>query len=122
MQGIKYFISLAFSLFATFVIVEFTSNQLTAAEEKANEKADKPNFVLCRNDKNVRTIRVDKVEAKGAHCLAYYTKNGVDKEVGRALNYNSCLKVMAGVKSNLEKSNWKCKELNNVTITSTIGE
>jgi hypothetical protein len=80
---------------------------------------DKPAFVLCRNQKNVRTVRVDKV---GDIYVTTYTRLGIDKEVGRGRIYGSCLKIMDNIKVNLEKSNWKCKELNNVSFTSTLGQ
>ncbi len=106
MQGIKFYI-----LFIFFGII---SSTLAFAE-------DKPNFLICRNQKNLRIVRIEK-EAAGPHCVAKYAKSGISKEVGRALNINSCIKIMENIKINLEKSSWKCKETTNTTITSTVGE
>lgn len=106
MQGIKFYILLTF--LNTFV------DSAVFAEEK-------PNFLICRNQNNVRIVKIEK-ETNGPHCIAKYSKSGNEKEVGRALNGDSCLKIMENIKINLEKSNWKCKETTNVTITSTVGE
>jgi len=83
----------------------------------AHADDEKPSFVICRNQKNVRTVHVDK---SGDNYLVSYTRNGIDKEVGRGRNRESVLKIMGNIKTNLEKSNWKCKEVSNVT--STVGK
>jgi hypothetical protein len=103
MQSIKFVISLILS------IASFAVGPTATAE-------DQPNFVLCRNQKTVRTVRIDKV---GDLYVTKYTQHGVDKEVGRGRNRGSSLKIMENIKINLEKSNWKCKELSNVSFTST---
>lgn len=76
-----------------------------------------PNYVLCRNQKNVRTIHVEKVDEE-KQCVTKYTKAGIDHEVGRAQHIQSCVKVMDNIKANLEKAQWKCKEVGNVSVTS----
>jgi hypothetical protein len=115
MQGIKILISL--------LILSTSAFAEDKAVEKAAEKAtEKPNIVLCRNQNTVRIIRVEKEEG-GPHCVARYSKSGSEKEVGRALNFDNCVKIMQNIKINLEKSSWKCKEATNTTITSsTVGE
>jgi hypothetical protein len=47
-------------------------------------------------NKTVRTIRVDKDDSK--ECVAVYTKAGVDKEVGRGQNFNSCVKIVDNIR------------------------
>lgn len=73
-------------------------------------------YVICRNDRVVRTIRIEKDEGSRAW-VAYYTKLGVDKEVARANTLSSCHRVLENIKDNLTKANWKCKELEKVSAT-----
>jgi hypothetical protein len=113
MQGIKFLISfnLFYSTAIAFFVAPVVAPNLAAADPR-------PNFVLCRNQKNVRTVNIE-MDPSGQRCIAKYSKDGVAKEVGRGLNYESCIKVMENIKVNLEKSNWKCKEITNEIITST---
>jgi hypothetical protein len=75
-------------------------------------------YVLCRNQKDVRTIRVEKNKSSNIW-VAYYTKLGVDKEVARAQTLDSCTKVVENIKDNLTKANWKCKDLQKVSSSTT---
>lgn len=88
-----------------------------AAVEPISKGAQANSFIICKNQKNVRTIRVEKDQADN-QCVAVYTKAGIDREVGRAQTVNSCFKIIENIKSNLEKADWKCKEHEKVSTTS----
>ncbi|RME14172.1 MAG: hypothetical protein D6797_09420 [Bdellovibrio sp.] len=81
---------------------------------KAALKEQAGPFVLCKNQKMVRTIRVERNE-KG-QCYTLYTKSGVDRVIGQARHLNSCMSFLNNVKNNLEKAYWSCKTFSKVTI------
>lgn len=77
-------------------------------------------LIMCKNQKNVRTIRVEQ-DKEDHQCIAVYTKAGIDREVGRAQSLTSCLRIIDNIKGNLEKANWKCKGHDKASMTSTNG-
>lgn len=96
-----------------------TSVVFAAVESSKAEQAT--NYFLCKNQKTVRTIRVEN-DSDAKKCVAVYTKAGVDREVGRAQNISTCMKVAENIKVNLEAANWKCRALGDVRITSSASE
>jgi hypothetical protein len=71
-------------------------------------------YVLCKNKKVVRTIRIEKA---GDECRTIYTKAGVDKNVGGGKFAGSCDKIVENIKGNLEKAGWTCKPVAAAGIT-----
>lgn len=71
-------------------------------------------YVMCRNDKIVRSIRV--VRKENGSCETQYTKLGVDKVVGWGEKENSCKRILAKIRGNLEKADWKCRRLSKAKI------
>ncbi|MBC7370304.1 MAG: hypothetical protein H7326_01995 [Bdellovibrionaceae bacterium] len=63
--------------------------------------------IICKNDKQVRTLRTDKVTDGG--CRAVYTKQGVDQVVGSSIRKNGCETILENIRRNLEGNVWKCK-------------
>lgn len=112
MGKVELIISIVFATVSGFAQVQ------AAVEQKKDES---PSYILCKNKKTVRTIRVENDE-KANHCVTFYTKDGVDKEVGRAQNANSCVRILSNIKDNLEKANWTCRELESVSISSSHEE
>ncbi|OFZ17751.1 MAG: hypothetical protein A2Z20_02640 [Bdellovibrionales bacterium RBG_16_40_8] len=114
-MGIKAIIVLAcLSTLTALAQVDAAVGQMS--EKKNNESSS--DYVLCKNLKAVRTIRIEN-DADAKQCVALYTKLGVDKEVGRAQNILSCRNIIGNIKGNLEKASWKCKELDNYNITTS---
>jgi hypothetical protein len=75
---------------------------------------DKDLYVLCKNQKQVRSLRIqDTADHKG--CEVIYTKDGVQKLQGSGQYFEGCLKVLNNIKANLEKGWWKCRD-----VTKTI--
>jgi len=101
-----------------FLLLCFIAASSSAqAQAAVNSSAkDDANYIMCRNNKTVRTIRVEKDDSK--ECVAVYTKAGIDKEVGRGQNMFSCVKIVENIRENLDKAGWKCKDLTNVSITA----
>ncbi|MES2768815.1 MAG: hypothetical protein V4596_06675 [Bdellovibrionota bacterium] len=84
-----------------------------AEEEKDGEVKQ---YVICRNQKVVRTIRV---ECVGSECDTIYTKDGADKIEGSNNNVMGGQKILGNIQANLEKAAWKC---NDVTANAKIAD
>ena len=67
-------------------------------------------ILMCKNKKIVRTLRVIKVE-KENKCVTVYSKGGIDKIVGSGKNIVACSGVYENIRENLERADWKCKEV-----------
>ena len=80
--------------------------------------SEKSTYVMCRSRKIVRTIRVAKVKESGGACTTYYTKAGNDRVVGTGIRHSSCYKFLNNIRENLEKANWKCKDISRAKIHS----
>lgn len=83
----------------------FSFSKASLAEEEKKEV-----YILCRNGKQIRTLKTrigsDKV------CKALYNRDGNgEKLVGSGLNYDSCVGFLSKVRDNLEKGGWKCRDV-----------
>lgn len=67
------------------------------------------NLILCKNQRLVRTLRVDFDNSN--KCMAIYNKNGEDKVIGSGQNPQSCLQFVNNVRDNLEGASWNCREV-----------
>ncbi len=74
-------------------------------------------FVICKLHGNVRIVRVE-VDAQNI-CQTYYSKDGVEKLVGSGRNHDSCVQWLKNIKTNLEKSNWKCRDVESATVSES---
>lgn len=74
-------------------------------------------YWLCKSRKEVRTIRV---QVEGAICTTFYSKLGEEKNVGSGKNHESCLNFLNNIKTNLEKSNWNCRDISATRITAGV--
>lgn len=77
-------------------------------------------YVLCKNHKMVRTIRVDKDE--DGSCKTQYTKSGEDRMVGFGVNDSTCTGFLKNIQSNLEQARWDCKDITSAKIFSAQSE
>lgn len=75
-------------------------------------------FILCKNEKNVRTLRVE--TASDNKCTAYYTKGGVDSNIGNASNPGGCDDFVLRVRKKLEEASWKCREVKEARTSNVI--
>lgn len=86
------------------------------AEESAQLPSQvKPTYVMCKNKDVVRTIRIVKT---GTSCKVVYTKDGVDSIVGKSSTEDVCREVFDKIKINLEKADWKCKDITQARVSS----
>ncbi len=70
-------------------------------------------IIVCKQKKFVRTIRIISLadQEKENKCVTMYTKAGTDKIVGGGKNMWTCNNLAQNIKANLEKADWKCKEV-----------
>ena len=73
------------------------------------------NTIICKSEKNVRTLRSDKTSDGG--CRAVYTKQGVDQVVGSSMHIGGCESILEGIRKTLESSVWKCKEVKEAIVS-----
>lgn len=85
------------------------AEQVVEVENKA--------YWLCKNKKEVRTIRV---HVEQGVCSTLYSKLGAEKLVGSGKNHESCLNWLNNIKTNLEKSNWNCRDISSARVTASL--
>jgi hypothetical protein len=91
------------------------------ADKKADSNpGEKPGtYYLCKLNNVVRTIRV--VDKNGV-CETTYTKDGIDKVVGRSGTSDRCFRVISNIKTNLEKASWKCRDISQARVSSSLDD
>ena len=100
---------------------------LVGAEESATPAAPttpavtnnpaEPLYFMCKNGAAVRTIRIQK---KTGSCKTFYTKEGVDSMVGKSYRAEVCDDVANRIKTNLEKGDWKCRDISHSRVSSSM--
>lgn len=113
------------SLFLGLSICLLTASAM--AEEPAPAAADGPerqatvensSYVICRNGRDVRTIRV---ELQDGQCKALYTKEGKEEAVRTSTTPGSCYNSVNRIRWNLEKSVvWKCKHVSPERVSFSL--
>lgn len=72
-------------------------------------------FVLCKNKKTVRSIRITPGGEK--HCRVTYTKGGTDELIGQARTLGGCQSILKNVQENLQESSWKCRDVKSAAVS-----
>jgi hypothetical protein len=82
----------------------------------ANASTDKKasTFVLCKNQKDVRTIRVTP-DDNG--CTTTYTKSGQDEVVEQNRSSSACKERLKSLQEHLEASQWACRSVQKAAVT-----
>lgn len=114
MRGLLVFISM--SLIAATVVAQ-TPQAVTQPPPPEQPTKNDPVYLICKNKKMVRTLRVSKKSNGG--CSATYTKEGVDQIVGNSWAVERCSKIIINIKDNLEKADWKCKDISETRVSSS---
>jgi hypothetical protein len=87
-----------------------------AVESEKKPDRDNSSYVICKNKKEVRTIRV---EIQGPVCKALYSKMGKDELVAEGTQKH-CYGVVDNIRTNLEKNYWKCKDISPERVSSSF--
>lgn len=117
----KPFLFLIIFSFGFFTFAEEPQPALGTSENaKPQERIIEPakaDYMMCKNGEVVRTIRIEK--NKGI-CHTTYTKEGVGITVGKSGAESGCRRVFERIRGNLEKANWKCKDITQSRVSSSI--
>ena len=99
----------------TFFILLIAGPCLALSEGRTVEVENKV-YWMCKNRKEVRTIRV---HVNSGICSTLYSKLGEEKVVGSGKNQESFVNFLNNIKTNLEKSNWSCRDISSTRITAS---
>lgn len=120
---------LGFLIFSQIAFAAETSSQGSGAvgdvqkvenEQSGHGSSQKPvlnSYIMCRNDKAVRTLRID---VKDGACQAFYTKLGQEQLVAKSGTPDKCIEVVNQIRQTLEKSIWKCKDVEPERVSFTL--
>jgi hypothetical protein len=111
------FMSRSFAWLALLVMTVVCNGVAMAHAEEAAELQNK-SYWMCKNKHDVRTIRVHVDD--GGTCSTYYSREGSEKRVGSGRIHESCINVLKNIKTNLEKSNWSCRDITDTKITADL--
>ncbi len=104
-------------MFKAFALTFFLASMASAEQ---TVEVENKSYWICKNQKQVRTIRVH-VDQAGI-CSTYYSKQGEEKVVGSGRNHDSCQNFLNNIKTNLEKSSWTCRDISASRITASVEE
>lgn len=91
----------------SFQILAQEKTETPPAVEEPKPVADY--FIICKNLKVVRTLRVESTPDK---CTAIYTKLGQDRSIGTSQRgISMCRGFVDQVRDTISKAGWKCKEI-----------
>jgi hypothetical protein len=100
----------AIIIFLAFVGCSFAVD--AAVQQKPSQ------FVMCKNQKAVRTIRVT---PDSAGCKTTYSKGGVDTVVENNSKIGACRDRLKSLQEDLQASRWTCKQQKaEVTISGEL--
>lgn len=119
MKTLPYIILVLFISKTVFAEINKTSaEKSTPSSAVINSTGKSSIFLLCKdNTQSVRTLRMEK-KASG-QCVTSYSKQGIDKPQIHSKKEEDCLEVMQNIRANLEKGNWKCKEISGLRISGS---
>lgn len=78
-------------------------------------------FVLCKNKKDVRTIRILSDRADSDACNVTYSRGSAEQLVGSKRELGGCRSILKSIQSNLEASKWSCRSVQTARVV-TSGE
>lgn len=87
-----------------------------AAAAAVDEKAS--TFVLCKNKKDVRTLRILPETDKPENCKITYSKGATEETMGSNRSLGSCKSILKSIQTNLEASNWSCRSVQTAHVTT----
>ncbi|MEK6773227.1 MAG: hypothetical protein AABY64_04755 [Bdellovibrionota bacterium] len=97
-------------LFFLFSLISYAEEKptTTVPAPAPEEKSITDYFLLCKNLKIVRTLRVESTPQK---CTTIYTKLGQDRSIGSSQRPALCRDFAHQVRDTLVNAGWKCKEV-----------
>lgn len=74
-------------------------------------------FVICKNKKNVRTLRIFPDGTKADNCTVTYSKGAVEEIVGSNRSTTTCNSILKNIQFNLEAAKWSCRSVQTAEVT-----
>jgi hypothetical protein len=103
---------------AFFVMAGIMTMTMTSQVAFASQDQKATAFVLCKNRKDVRTIRIISEGDKQDNCTITYSKGRVEQVMGNNRSVSSCKSIMRGIQHNLEASHWSCRTVQSAMVTT----
>jgi len=103
-------------VFGFFILIAFGIGAISLQAISMPEES-KLTYILCKQSSYVRTIRI---QLNGQACKTLYTKEGVDQIVGKSRTPDVCIEIASKIKTNLEAAKWKCKDINQAQVSSSL--
>lgn len=75
-------------------------------------------LVICKNSRQVRTLRV--IDADGRGCSIGYSKFGSEEMVGAGRSVAMCESVLKSIQANLLDAKWNCRSV--AKVRSIVGD
>jgi hypothetical protein len=100
------------SVFGVMIFGAMISLPAHAVDQKASA------FVLCKNQKNVRTIKILPDQGQ-QNCTISYSKGGVEEVVGSNRSMDTCQSILKNIRQNLQSSNWSCRNVQAAVVTTS---
>ncbi len=95
-----------------FVLMVFAFDHTWAAQESVGS------MVICKNSRQVRTLRV--IDAEGKGCAIGYSKFGNEELVGAGRSATMCESVLRSIQENLLDAKWNCRSV--ARVKSIVGD
>lgn|GEM_PF-1189166 len=105
------FFRLAITLAFCFFFVFSSDFGLASTDSKATA------FVLCKSQKNVRTIRI--LGDKADNCTITYSKNGAEEVVGANRSVQTCKSILKSIEGRLEEAKWTCRNVESAHLMTS---
>ena len=102
-----------------FLLVSSLVIGLVSMEARAVEDKKTSTFVLCKNQKTVRTLRIYDGDKKDEQCQVTYSKGATEQVVGSNRSVTTCKSILKNIQQNLEASKWSCRNVKSAKVTSS---
>ncbi len=74
-------------------------------------------FVLCKNQRNVRTIRI--LPEEKDTCSVTVSKGGTEEVIGSKRSIETCRTMLRSVQNTLEDEKWSCRSVRSAQVTTS---
>ncbi len=96
-----------------FLSLILLCTQVASAEEQSARE-----FVLCKNQEEVRILSVLMIGDK--KCVAHYSKKGKDEIIAQAKSPELCHDRVKQLQGILKSANFNCRKISKAHVTSSV--
>jgi len=113
-RGLKFRRAASTATSVAVVLLMFVVSVVARASQDQKAEA----FVLCKNKKDVRTIRILPDQQKQDNCMITYSKGSSEEVVGSNRSASSCKTILHSIQHTLETSHWSCRNVQSAMVTT----